>query len=115
LYPGKHWWTFAYVLLGLGSLIIGFLIRKSNKKSQRWLKRFGLYITPAVLVLRGISNLFANGVDGAVGTTFLFWAAFVVIWAAYLLKYIATESDEWDELEKDFINLKNKVNELNHD
>jgi hypothetical protein len=114
LWPNDGWWVASYVLVGIGSFLAGFFIKKSNKGPKMWLKKFGLYATPSLLAFRGVENILRSGVDGILGAVFLFWAAFIVVWAAYLLRRLPTEQDEWDELEHDFIELKDTVTRLDH-
>lgn len=112
LWPGKVPWTIGYLIVGLGAFCTGFFIKRSVKGPKLWLRRFGLYATPALLAARGISNLFANGIDGAVGAVFLFWAAFVVLWAAVLLRNLPASLDEWELLEDEFYELREQVSRL---
>lgn len=113
IWPGGEAWAILYALAGLGTFIAGWTARKLIYGGRLlWLRRAGLILTPALLLLRAAANLAANGVNGAMGSVFLVWAAFVVVWAGALLRRLPTSPDEWADLRHQYEALRHQMRDL---
>lgn len=110
IWPGGQWWTVLYGLAALGSFAAGATTdRIPHHRRSIWVRRAGLLLTPTLLVVRAVANIAANGADGFLGSMFLLWSAYVVVWAARLVRWLPATPDEWQALRDLYTDLRHDV------
>lgn len=110
LWPGQTWWSYLYGLASVLAFAAGITAVKSVRGPRLWVRRCGLIMTSALLLLRGASNFAARGwSEGLIGSAFLFWGAFVIGWAGYLLRHMPTSELEWESMRHEVLDLKREL------
>lgn len=107
--PGDLWWAAAYFAAGAGTIAAGVTAVKGVRGLRLWVRRVGLLLTPGLLIARGVTSAAVNGFDGLLRTVFLLWAAFVVLWASWLLRHLPTNADEYLALRREIDGLEDEI------
>lgn len=108
LWPGGSWWAFLYIVAGFGAIVAGVAANhKLPHGRYRVLRVTGLLLTPALLILRATVNLWTLGFEnGLLGSAFLIWTAFTMVWAVVLVWALPTHQDDWDRLYDEYTNIR---------
>lgn len=110
LWPGQGWWVVFYTIAAFTSFIAGVTAIKSVRGPRLWVRRTGLLLIPTLLVTRGAANFAARGFhDGLIGSAFLFWGAFVILWAGYLLRHMPTSASEWEAMRHEVLEIQHQI------